>query len=230
MAIALISGIWLVLSTIYIVIIEDETAAVSVDLSVGAANGHDQQSQGQRSIANPSGNSNPSNSNNNNNNNKGWNNLRVVRAVVNTLGPVHGKYRGSVIILHIIFGFMYVIMCILFTRANSMFILELLTYLITLILGCIVYQYYQNSIINRNKVVNLQSLQICTQLFILSLGISGTRVLYALLGNLDFDFDNIASLSKKILALTFMCWFFLLYRTLEVIEFTMNKSHQEIRI
>ena len=59
------------------------------------------------------------------------------------------------------------------------------------------------------------------------LGIAGTRVLYALLGGLDFS--NITQLPSRVIAATYLCWFFLLYRTLEVIEFTMDKETKLIR-
>ena len=184
------NGIWILLCTIYIIVIDDESMDYEIKEEV-----NDSEEEGETKIA-------------------------VVTFVVNKIGPIGGRFRYSIIITHIVLGFVYIISTIVFTRSNSIFTLEIITYLVLLLLGAICYQYYEGK-------VNLRSLQICTQLFILFLGVSGTRLLYALVG--DLDFSDITALPARIVAATFLCWFFLLYRTLEVIEFTMNKESKFIR-
>lgn len=137
--------------------------------------------------------------------------------------------------VHLIFGLLYICLCILFVRiSDSLFTLELITYVMCFILGCVYFSYSMVKIrlkkykklsaekqrLHKERVKTRKSLQVTellTQMLILFLGISGTRILYALLAN-GIDFSNIFDLPGRIVAATILCWILLLYRTLEVVE------------
>ena len=137
------------------------------------------------------------------------------------------------LIVHLCFGVAFVGLNILFIRNNEMFTLDMIMYAISFVLGAIALLYIllrqrfrklhklpllkQSALKERIKTrYGLQATQVFSQFLVLLLGIAGTRMLYALLGGLDFG--NIFVLPMKIIIATFLCWFLLFYRTLEVLE------------
>ena len=112
--ISFINGLWILLSTLYIIVIDDESVDVQVSKEV-----NDDESEGATSIA-------------------------VVTFVVNKIGPIAGRFRYTIIVTHIGLGFLYIICCVIFTRSNEMFILDVVTYCVILIVGAISYQYYES--------------------------------------------------------------------------------------
>lgn len=215
--IAVVNGIWLVLSTAYIAIIQDEIGKIDVYYIT-------KDSRTGKIISK----------------------VKVDSYVASRFGRRVADKLGSIMSLtHIIFGFFYIFLCVLFIRVNEVFTLELILYAMCLIIGAVSFEYFflNNAGEHGRTLVNfengrsrtksryetekyrydLASIEVCTQLFIFCLGVSGTRMLYALLGGLDFSY--IFELPIRIIAATILCWGVLFYRTLEVIEWNVSHKH-----
>ena len=112
--ITVVNGFWLILCTLYIAIIEDELAKVDVYyITKDPKTG------------------------------KILSKVKVDSYITTRMGKNVAEKLGSIMSLtHIILGFLYLFLCILFINVNELFLLELILYGMCLIIGAVSFEYF----------------------------------------------------------------------------------------